>query len=527
MNIAAVLRERALDSADTPAIIEGNRTVTFADLEGIADGVARQLHRAGVGAADRVLVFCPMSIALYATLVGLWRVGGVAMFLDPSAGRDHIERCCRLAAPAALVATPHAHGLRLVSRALRRVPIALSIGRWVPGATPLRIAPRHDADHAIASADADSPALITFTSGSTGQPKAAVRSHGFLLAQHRVLADDLDLRRGQRDLAALPIFVLANLASAVTSVVPDADLRRPGDIDASRLLRQIRRVRPTRVAASPALLERLARHTASRRELLSEFESIYTGGAPVFPRLLQSLQAVAPSARVVAVYGSTEAEPIAKVAWSEIAADDLQAMESGAGLLVGRPVAAIQLRILPDRWGAPIGPFAEADFAGSLSGRDRRGEIVVAGAHVLPGYLDGAGDEETKFRVGNTVWHRTGDAGYLDAQQRLWLLGRCSARLEDQHGVLYPFAAECAALVVDGVRRCALVQHGGARVLAVELDGVSREEARRALLTRLAWARLQEVIAVDQLPMDKRHNAKIDYPALRRMLAARYFSTSS
>ena len=225
--------------------------------------------------------------------------------------------------------------------------------------------------------------------------------------------------------------------------------------------------------------------------------------------------------------GSTEAEPIARVAWSEIAAVDLEAMETGAGLLVGRPVAAIQLRILPDRWGMPIGPYDDADFTRAVLAGGQRGEIVVAGAHVLPGYLNGVGDEETKFRVSGTVWHRTGDAGYLDPRNRLWLLGRCSAKLADQHGLLYPFAVECAALVVEGVRRCALVEHEGARVLAVELEGLSHEDARRALLARLAWAGLKDVIVVEQLPMDKRHNAKIDYPALRKLLAARYFRTFS
>ena len=61
-----------------------------------------------------------------------------------------------------------------------------------------------------------------------------MRTHGFLLGQHQVLADDLGLHP-QLDLATLPIFVLANLASGVTSVIPDVDLRRPGAIDPSRL----------------------------------------------------------------------------------------------------------------------------------------------------------------------------------------------------------------------------------------------------------------------------------------------------
>lgn len=523
MNIAAVLRQRAQEMGGAPAIVETAQTVSFGELDRIADGIAQQLSAAGIRPGDRVLVFCPMSVALYATLVGLWRIAGVAMFLDPSAGLDHISRCCRLAEPRGFVAVAGAHAFRVASSAVRRIPIKLSVDRWVPGARRLRIVPL-PVPHAAPAQNGvndDAPALITFTSGSTGQPKAAVRSHRFLLAQHRVLAEDLHLQRGQRDLAALPIFVLANLASGVTSIIPDADLRRPGEILPARLLRQIRTTRPTRVAASPALLERLASHVALHRETLDDFEEIYTGGAPVFPRLLQRLQSVASQAAVVAVYGSTEAEPIARIAWSEVSTDDLRAMESGAGLLVGAPVTAIALRIVPDRWGSPLPPYLPADFERDAVPHDHPGEIVVAGDHVLEGYMGGIGDTETKFRVGERVWHRTGDAGYLDSRGRLWLLGRCSAKVQDKHGLIYPFAVETAALAVPGIHRCALVHHNGKRVVVVELDGVREDDARRELAATLAWAHLDDVFVVDALPLDKRHNAKIDYPALQKMLKRR------
>lgn len=517
MNIATVLRQRALDHADLDAIVEAGGRITFRELDGLAAQLATRFRERGLNAGDRVLVLMPMSIGLYATLVALWRTGAVAVFLDPSAGLDHVARCCAIARPRGFVGGMRAHLLRLVSPAVRAIPIRFAWNRRLPGAALLRTGELTGSSPAIADARDDTPALITFTSGSTGQPKAAVRSHGFLLAQHRVLADDLNLREGQRDLSALPIFVLANLASAVTSIVPDADLRRPGAIQPARLLRQIRQQKPTRLAASPALLERLARHAAWHRERLDEFDEIYTGGAPVFPRLLALIAEVAARARVVAVYGSTEAEPIAAIAWEEITADDLAAMRAGAGLLAGRPVSAISLRIIPERWGDALGPFTGAEFDALNAAPGAAGEIVVAGDHVLRGYLDGVGDAETKFRVEGRVWHRTGDAGYLDAGGRLWLLGRASARVSDARGVLYPFAVECAADSVDGVRRCAFVEHDGNRVLVAEVDGAA-ETIRPALAGAVAWAGIDAVHFVDALPVDPRHNAKVDYPALRRLL---------
>jgi acyl-CoA synthetase (AMP-forming)/AMP-acid ligase II len=332
-----------------------------------------------------------------------------------------------------------------------------------------------------------------------------VRSHRFLLAQHAALQEAIALEPGEVDLTTLPVFVLANLASGVTSVLPAVSLRRPGAVKVAPLAAQMTRTRPTRTGGSPAFYLRLA----EQPETLAGLQKIYTGGAPVFPSTLQTLRRAAPSARVVAVYGSTEAEPIAHVAAEEIAEADWSAMAAGRGLLAGRPVPQIRLRIIADQWGGPVRAAAPLP-SGAV------GEIVVTGAHVLRGYLHGQGDDETKFHEDGAIWHRTGDAGWLDDAGRLWLLGRCAARIEDEHGTIYPFAVECVAMTLPGVRRAAFVLHRDRRVLVLETAGPPPDG--ESLPVRLAWARVGEVRILDALPVDRRHNAKIDYPALARAL---------
>jgi acyl-CoA synthetase (AMP-forming)/AMP-acid ligase II len=522
MNIAEVLRERARERGDALAIVEAHRRMTFAELDRLAAAVAGQLKSAGLEAGHHAFVLCPMSVALYAILIGLWRLGGVAMIVDPAAGRDHIDQCCRRSPPHAFISVPRGHLLRLVSSVVRAIPIQMSIGRVLPRTRTLHVNERAhrdtEADGSILDVSSDTAALVTFTSGSTGQPKAAVRTHAFLLAQHRVLADDLHLRAGQRDLATLPVFVLANLASGVTSVIPDADLRRPGAIPPAAVLRQMQETAVTRVAASPAFLDRLARPALGLAGYQSPLEEIYTGGAPVFPAVLRRLHAMTPRAALVAVYGSTEAEPIARIEWREMSAGDFARMESGGGLLAGQPVPAIDLRIVTDRWGEPLGPLSGEAFDAMTRGANDIGEIVVAGSHVLTGYLGGIGDSETKIHVGHRVWHRTGDAGYRDECGRLWLLGRCSARIGAGPNAIYPFAVECAALTINGVERCALVEHEGQRILVVELSRGAPATVSEQLTSRLAWATLGAIREVPAIPMDRRHNAKVDYPALEKLL---------
>ncbi len=515
MNIAGVLEEQARRFGDRHAIVERQGSISFRELDRAAGSAAGDLARAGVRPGMRALVFSPMSIALYTTMIALFRLRVTAVFVD-SAGRERLNRCIARVRPGAFVAVPRAHWLRLVSPAIRAIPIKAAIGGGVPGAAAIarRVS---DGAASVEPCDPDTPAIITFTSGSTGEPKAAVRTHGFLIAQHRALVESLELAPGDIDLCTLPIFLLANLASGVTSVIPDADLRAPGAIDPAPVAAQIRAMRPTRTVASPAFVARLIDHAVRHGADLGTFRRIYTGGAPIFPGMLDAIAEVAPNASVVAVYGSTEAEPIAKIDRRDISTDDRAAMTRGAGLLAGGTAPSIQLRILPDRWGTPVGPWTVADLERVALGPDQAGEIVVTGEHVLSGYLDGRGDEETKIKVGEQVWHRTGDAGYLDAQGRLWLLGRCSSKANDSAGVLYPLAVECAAGAVPGVGRTAFVMHRDQRILAVEVHG-DAPAVRAELMDRLAWTRVADIVIVPRIPVDRRHNAKVDYPELLQLL---------
>ncbi len=533
VNLAHFLQEQAAIRPHATALLDGSngalRRVTFAELERSSAQAASLLRAQGLGEGARALVFHPMAAELYAALGGMFRIGLTALFVDPSAGVEHIDRCCRLAAPSALLATPKAHLLRLKSGELRRIPVKFATGMGAPGAVRWSNRKAMAPDETVVACAPGTPALATFTSGSTGLPKMAVRSHGFLREQHSAVQETLRLGEGDVVLSTLPVFVLSHVASGAATLLPNVDVRHPGRVEAGPLVQQMSDERVTCVEGSPALYERIVRWCADRGAKLTQVGKAFVGGAPVFPDLLRRMQETLPNATVTAVYGSTEAEPIAHVSLDEIGAEDVAAMTGGAGLLAGAVVSAAQVRIVPDTVGDPIGPFGEAAFDALCLAAGEPGEIVVSGPHVLPGYWQGHGDEETKFRVAvgdsEIVWHRTGDAGYFDARGRLWLLGRCIAKIADRHGVLYPFAVECAAHQHVEVRHAAFVAHNGRRLLALELyaggrPGGDEGERRLAAVLReeLAWAYVDEVRMLSQLPVDKRHNSKVDYGALRQVL---------
>jgi len=519
MNIAEVMTQQAQENPDAIAIIDTHRgrerRTTFAELESLSARGATLFGKLGLKEGDAVLVLQPMSLELYGVLVAIFRLGLVAVVIDPSAGRAHLARCCKLYPPDAFIASPKAHLLRLLFPALKRIPLKLSTSIWLPGAVRLKQAKGLTENSVVLPLAADAPALVTFTSGSTGQPKAAVRSHGFLIAQHRALATSLELQMGEMDLSTLPIFVLANLASGVTSLIPNANLTKPGAVKVAPIEQQLERLKPDRLSASPAFLTRIVEHYEQSHRSLPYLNKVFTGGAPVFPNLLERAQTVFPGAYVAGVYGSTEAEPIAHIAWHNVNAHDKTAMRAGRGLLTGAPVPDIQLRILEANWEKALSPLSDAAFAARCQAPGEVGEIVVSGDHVLKGYLNGVGDEETKFSVNGTRWHRTGDVGYLDRTGRLWLLGRASAVIRDARGTLYPFAVECAAQMPE-LARVAVVSHKERRLLLLE-PRPGHTANPSGLRERLAWAQLDDFKTL-QIPVDKRHNAKVDYPQLHKLL---------
>lgn len=520
MNIVDLLDGEARSRPDTPAIIDGpcgrERVLTYAALETRSRRLASLFAEAGLQPGDGVAVMLPMSADLYAVIAAAWRLGLVPVFIDPAAGEEHFRNCVRRYPVRAFVGIPAACLLRLTSRALRSIPLVFVSGAFFPGASSLRTARRLSLHEGSFPCADETPAMLAFTSGSTGRPKGILRTHGLLLATHTVLSSHVGSGPGEVVVATMPVFALTNLACGTTSLIPAVDLRHPAAIDPVRLIAQMERWRARAIVASPALLERVADYCLASAIRIECLQDIFAGGAPVFPRLLDKLAKVVPQAVIRVLYGSTEAEPIAMVSAADVSPGDVAQTMQGRGILVGRPIPEISLRILHDRWGSARGAVSPTTDPDALP-PGQAGEIVVAGPHVAPGYLGGEGDAETKFRIDGRVWHRTGDAGWLDDRGRLWLLGRCSARIEDAHGVLYPYAVEAAVSSQSGIVRSAFLSHGGERLLVLEARRGVQPDVQ-ALLGPLGWARIAAVVLVGKIPVDARHNAKVDYPALRQIL---------
>jgi acyl-CoA synthetase (AMP-forming)/AMP-acid ligase II len=504
VNAVGVLDHWANERPDHAAIISSrrstDRTMTYGELRESSSRLAGSLMSKGIRPGDRVAILSTLSIDLYVALIGVLWCGAVPVLVDPGVGLRRARACFGKAQIRAIVGSRLLTGVARLIPELRSHPVVLIGSR------------SRSAD--IVEVPTEAPALLTFTSGSTGTPSAVVRSHGLLIAQNAALQGTLHQTPEQRWLCTLPVFVLAHLAEGATAILGDADLRRPGFVDGARLTKQASRLGANAIVASPSLLLRVADAEGS----VHRYDEVFTGGAPVFPSTIKRIRALTRNGEVVVVYGSTEAEPIAHTV--STTDESFDASIDGGGLFVGEPSQATRLRLVKEPGpGASFGMTSD-EFDALCVPSDQAGEIVVTGDHVVKGYLRGEGDTRTKVRVrcgpGEDIWHRTGDIGRLDSCGGLWLLGRRSGSVSCEDGkTAYPFEIEVPIAEQFGVR-CALTPSLEGPILAVEAaPGISLEEIRASINFMV------RVIEVPTIPLDKRHNAKVDYASLRMELSRR------
>lgn len=515
MNIASLLT--VVHESERPAFIFSNlekSVITFRELDDLSSRLSVGMHAAGLRKGHHVIVLASVSLMLYASLIALFKLGATAVFLDPQTGYSQLNRAIALANASAFIGTRKLIWLRFVSPVLRRVPhIFLSEGDSPYSLRPM--AHRFPPQTEIADVDDDHPALITFTSGSTDlSPRGVVRTHGLLIEQHRVLKRILPVQENDIDLPAFPIATLHNLASGVTSVIPDFPFRRPDSVQPKKILRQIQSHKVTTASGSPAYWSAIVKYCLHQEQILN-LRRIITGGGPITPKLMQQLSRIAPNAEILNIYGSSEAEPVAKMSVQELGDEKITRIEAGAGIPLGRSVTEICARIL--------------DGDHNEQSANKVGEIWVSGKHVARSYFSNPKSNAANkyLDAEGKLWHRMGDLGYKDNDEWLWLVGRTNTVVIRAGKPIYPIQVEAVIEKLPFVQRTALVGKkdkllGERAILLVEfakdipLPNLWRRQIQSLVAAR-GWV-VDSIRPIRKIPVDTRHNTRIDYEKLKLMI---------
>jgi acyl-CoA synthetase (AMP-forming)/AMP-acid ligase II len=551
-DLADVVLDVAVRDPDRIAVVEPDgrnadgsrryRRHTYRELSDDIESVAVGVREIGIVERTRTVFMAPPSYEACVVGLALTRVGATTVWIDPAVGYLNLAERLRRLRVEAFVGVPLAHlgrtafgwGPRLLSKAI------VLEGRF-PGAHTLESLRRpRPAEVARAAVGPKDPAAIMYTTGSTGPAKPALYRHENLCGIHRVAHrtwrfDELD--GVPVDMPVFPAFFSIGLSAGGTIVVPPIDYVRegPAKVDARALLEVIRDTGVRSLFASPVILENLARLGRDEGAVARSLRVVVGGGAPLYAPVVGALQQMlGADGAVHADYGATEALPVSEMPGREALDETFAKTARGAALCVGHPFAGVDVKIVAIQEG-PIATIAEARElpVGQI------GEIVVRGAHISPEYADDVPSTlKNKIRGDDgAIWHRLGDAGYLDERGRLWCCGRVSHRIASPSGQLFPLMCEPIFDAHPAVRRSGLVGvplDGSAAmlpVICVELAsaygrGSAELAALRDELLAMAAANpttlpIRHVLFSRRLPVDPRHNSKIERPALARWAAGR------
>ncbi|MFK7823300.1 MAG: AMP-binding protein [Oligoflexales bacterium] len=434
-------------------MIRGDKA-SFRELEVIARKTQALLLEKGVQKGDHVLLFIPLSPMLYGTIIGLAAMGVSIVLVEPWMPVAKINRLIGKIRPKAFITGSLGMLWGMRSQGVRNIPLWLkerSIDQMI-GINDLKIEEQLD----------EAPAIITFTTGTTGEPKGMIRSHSYLADQHRILSASLGSELGP-DLCIFANFALGNLASGRTSIIVTPKWKVK-DLNALDSLPDD--LAPQSLTCGPGFLLKLMKHAN-----VPSLKSIHVGGALTDCWIFEHAFDKWPSTHFTHLYGSTEVEPVALVD-AKLAVKKSREAGFFQTVFLGKPIESIKSRI-------------EADT------------VWVSGPHVCPKYLYNPSENHKNKHTDHDgqVWHRMGDRIKQD-EGFWWYRGRSGQAEESFMNEQYLYKA-------IGSSAGFLNEEGGIPIYYGQNASLQKDVIQRAI------PRITKVMSIN-IKRDPRHKARID-----------------
>ncbi len=473
MLLGEILRLAALRAPRQTALVAGDRDISYRELDRLAHRFARFLLAEGIRPGDRVACLLRNSPEYVTVHFGTARAGGVLVHVSPRSAPPEITEILERTAPRLVVVDEELRGR--IPASFRTVVVGRSgFGDFLADFSgPVSVSVRPE-----------DPVAMTFTGGSTGQPKGAVVSHRarYVSAlstafEHRLTeADVVGVVTPMSHAAGLLIWLQAAMVAGAASVL----FRR---WDPEEFVREVERRRITAVFLVPVQVRDLLRSPAFDPGRLASLENLGVGGAPSPEELLREWHERMPHSGYTDHYGQSETGPLTILKpWDA---------ETRAGT-IGRAASGVEIGI--------VNPEGELVPPGAV------GELVARGPFLMEGYYRDPEETARYFRKGDG-WGWTGDLGFRDEEGYVTLVGRSVERIVSGGISVHPREIEVALEKHPAVRDSAVFgvpdeQWGEAPIAMVEASApVTEEELARHLGERIArFKRPREILFVTRIP---------------------------
>jgi len=413
-SLTAAFRETARTLGERVALRFEELTYTHADLDRLSDHLAADLVRRGVTAGDRVGVYLTNGPALVLAHLAIGKLGAIRLCLNPAYKTGELSFLLSDADPRAVFVDP-SNQQTFDEAGHRSEPILPGEG-FDPFGAPAAAPPAIELD-------ANTPALMAYTSGTTGKPKGALLTHGNLLSNIRTLAELWQWTADDRLLLALPMFHMHGLGLGLHgTLLQGSEILLHRQFDADCVLRALVEQRCSMFMGVPTMYQRLVDHPADAD--LSAMRLCISGSAPLPPEVWQRVEQRW-GLRVLERYGLTETVMNAS---NPFDGD----RKPGS---VGRPLAGVQIKLDP----------AQAD----------EGEICIKGPNVFREYWNRP--EATAEAFDSDGYFRTGDIGRFDDDGYLTICGRIKELIITGGYNVYPREVEECVERHPAVEECAVI----------------------------------------------------------------------
>lgn len=436
LTVGRVATHVARTRPDKPALYDGSRRLTYGELDSRVERLASSLVAAGVGKGDVVCAYLPNCIEYVLVVLAVARAGAVFSPINPRFKAYEISELLKRARPRVVFTTREraetiADAGRLANMERALLVVVDGSGSEPSGAWPI--------ERLLAQPPASLPVVeesdffsLMFTSGTTGEPKGALATHRARMLWVLNAAIQYGLNEDDVYLGTMPQVHSAGLTFTLIHLYVGATVRILEDFDPAAFLEIVEGKKVTSSLTVPTMLTMIleALENAPRGYALGSLKRVLTCGSPL-PLVTKRRVIEKISDQLYDYYGSTESNSMSVLK----PRDQLRKPNS-----VGQPFTNVEIMIAgPD--GKPL-PAGET------------GEIWCANPSLMTCYL---GEPEETAAAFTGRWFHTGDLGYLDDENYLYIVGRSKDMIISGGVNIYPAEIEHVLLQHPAILDCAVV----------------------------------------------------------------------
>lgn len=435
MLLPELLARSAERFPEKTALIFPNEQISFSALDRRSSQVGARLRQLGIGPGSRVAILHENALAAVVYFWGILKSGAQTVDIPSLAGTSTIDKILTECRPAAVVASERQ--LRRLTADGCELPEIVLTQRADPCAVLC-----HSLEDIIATEDNQvrptkaydwEPALIVYTSGTTGDPKGVMLSHRNLLSNIRAANHLMNLTSEDSILVVVPLhFIHGRMQLLTHALIGGTMVFCAGFQFPEQVVSDLARYAVTGFSGVPYHFSTLLERTTFAGTHLPALRYVVVTGGALRAHSLRRLSEALPGVAIHIAYGQTEASPRV----TSLPPSDVLSKAGSCGV----PLPGVLLDIVDDN-GASLPPEAT-------------GEVVVSGPNVMCGYV--SGDETTSHRIDSFGRLHTGDLGRRDGQGNLYIVGRKSELIKSAGERVFPREIESVLDAHPAIRESAV-----------------------------------------------------------------------